>query len=233
MSDTNDKILVVDDDTSLLETLDDFLSFEGYEVMTAADGEQGLALLAKRKPDLMILDISMPGMGGIAVLKELSSKPETADLPVYIFTARDNMEDFFSETDVAGFMAKPCNPSDLLRDIRGILAVQTEDGAPVVAAGSVTGRKILLAEDEPLKRDRLLAAFEKNGCRTVVVATGAEVVERRLCHGRAVCFCDDPVDRKPTGSKSTKPAHLFCRRIEGSSGTTRAVTGQAYRIRSF
>ncbi|NQT93034.1 MAG: response regulator [Lentisphaerae bacterium] len=58
------RILLIDDDTSLLTTLSDFLSFEGYEVVTADSGEQGLRRLQTTEPDLIVLDMSMPGMGG-------------------------------------------------------------------------------------------------------------------------------------------------------------------------
>ena len=58
-------ILIVDDDRSLLTTLSDFLAFEGYEVLTAESGEDGLRTLTDATPDLIILDMSMPGMGGV------------------------------------------------------------------------------------------------------------------------------------------------------------------------
>ena len=65
------KILLVDDDASLLATLGDFLESEGYEVAKAASGEKALAMLRISQPELIVLDMSMPGIGGMGVLDEL------------------------------------------------------------------------------------------------------------------------------------------------------------------
>ena len=64
-------ILLLDDDPSLRRTLGDFLRFEGYDVVTAESGEKGLEALKVQRPDLIILDMSMPGMGGIGFLKSI------------------------------------------------------------------------------------------------------------------------------------------------------------------
>ena len=104
MDNTKKTILLIDDDTSLLVTLSDFLRFEGYDVTTADSGEQGLKRLKTLEPDLIILDMSMPGMGGIGFLKEISvvGKPKH---PVLVLTARANMAEFFADIDVDGRIA--------------------------------------------------------------------------------------------------------------------------------
>ena len=72
------RILLIDDDTSLLLTLSDFLIHEGYQVVTANSGEQGLKRLDEVDPDLIILDMNMPGMGGVGFLREISSQGRDA-----------------------------------------------------------------------------------------------------------------------------------------------------------
>ena len=114
---TRRKLLLIDDDTSLLVTLRDFLEFEGYDVVTADSGEKGLEMLGTMKPDLIVLDMSMPGMSGVGFLKAISSADGKPAHPVLVLTARANMAEFFANVDVDGFVAKPCDPSDLLMEL--------------------------------------------------------------------------------------------------------------------
>ena len=174
-------ILLIDDDRNLLTTLSDFLRYEGYDVTTAERAEEGLELLAGMKPDLIILDMSMPGMGGIGFLKALSSRPDIAGIPVYVFTARLNMESFFEEMDIAGFMGKPCDPNELLDAIQRILAKgrKTDPAHAGQSANRVSGR-ILIAEDEAGRRETLTRIFSDAGFETVIVSSGLHVVEKAI-----------------------------------------------------
>jgi DNA-binding response OmpR family regulator len=87
------RILVVDDDARLVHIVAMYLGIEGYEVATAENGEEGLAEIARQPPDLVILDIMMPGMDGIEVCKRVRSDPETRSLPVLMFSALSSDED--------------------------------------------------------------------------------------------------------------------------------------------
>lgn len=181
MSEHKHLILAVDDDTDLLATLGDFLRFEGYEVEAVASAEEGIARLADIVPDLIILDISMPGMGGIGFLNEKMQIPRVAKVPVMVFTARANMEKFFKDVEVAGFIAKPCDPAELLKEIGKIIAAT----GPRVGGGSQkpsggARRKLLIAEDEAGPRATMMNAFADAGFDAVWVATGPEVVEKAI-----------------------------------------------------
>lgn len=79
------KILVVDDDPGVRELVEDFLRSRGYEVDTAADGEAALEKIARQTPDLLLLDLMMPGINGMDVLRQLP--PSARDLPVIVVTA--------------------------------------------------------------------------------------------------------------------------------------------------
>ncbi len=174
------KILLIDDDASLLLTLSDFLKFEGYDVMTADSGEQGLRKLARLEPDLIILDMSMPGMGGIGFLKEISNVDGKPRHPVLVLTARANMAEFFADVAVDGFIAKPCDPNDLLLEV-GRIIFQRSDRTASKAEGVQTGpRKILIAEDDAAIRGQLLAAFRAAGYDTESVSKGPEVLEKAI-----------------------------------------------------
>ena len=97
-------ILLVDDDRHLLLTLCDFLTFKGFEVTTAHNGESAIRVLEELVPDLIILDIGMPGMGGIAFLNHLESEGRSGEIPILVLTGRAAMEEFFSTVTVDDFL---------------------------------------------------------------------------------------------------------------------------------
>jgi CheY-like chemotaxis protein len=89
------KILVVEDNLDMRELFHLYLTREGFLVVTASDGREGLYLASAEKPDLIITDINMPGLDGLEMLKQLRTQPQFKDLPILVFTAfgiieRDN-----------------------------------------------------------------------------------------------------------------------------------------------
>ena len=82
------KILVVEDDPSVRGLLHTLLTGEGYEVATASDGLAGLVKASSGRPDLMLLDLMMPDLGGVRVLEELRGDPLMADIPVIVVTGK-------------------------------------------------------------------------------------------------------------------------------------------------
>ncbi|OVE74445.1 hypothetical protein BVX94_00295 [bacterium B17] len=171
-------ILLIDDDPSLLLTLSDFLSFEGYEIVTASSGEEGLERLNTLDPDLIILDMSMPGMGGVGFLKQISTATGKPSHPVLVLTARANMAEFFSDMDVDGFIAKPCDPADLLMEVGRIVFLrsgETQDGEEEQEV-----RSVLVAEDDAGSNKRLVRAFIDAGFRIDGVLNGPEVLEKAI-----------------------------------------------------
>jgi two-component system response regulator CpxR len=113
-------ILLADDDTELCELLGEYLGQEGYDVRFAYDGEQALAESRRPGLDAMVLDIMMPRMNGIDVLRSLRKESE---LPVIMLTARgDDLDRIIGlELGADDYLAKPANPRELLARIRAIL----------------------------------------------------------------------------------------------------------------
>jgi two-component system response regulator CpxR len=113
-------ILIADDDTELCELLSEYLGQEGFEVRLAHDGEQALA--ASRRPglDAVVLDIMMPRMNGIEVLRSLRKE---SDLPVIMLTAKgDDLDRIVGlELGADDYLAKPANPRELVARIRAVL----------------------------------------------------------------------------------------------------------------
>ena len=174
------KILLIDDDSSLLVTLSDFLRFEGYDVITADSGEQGLKKLEQVTPDLIILDMSMPGMGGIGFLKEISSTEGKPNHPVLVLTARANMAEFFANIDIEGFIAKPCDPNDLLMEVSRIIFLR--GGTEINAGANARSRKnkVLIAEDDLSVCENIRNSFAQEGFIVDAVSRGPEVLEKAI-----------------------------------------------------
>ncbi len=181
MAENKKKILLIDDDANLLMTLSDFLSFEDYDVITADCAEEGLKKLKNLVPDLVILDMSMPGMGGIGFLKETSSADGKPKYPVLVLTARANMAEFFSNVSVDGFIAKPCDPNDLLMEVGRIIFLRSgrEDGEKEDRTPA-SKKRVLVAEDDGSINSRLVSAFAEAGYIVDKVTKGPEVLEKAI-----------------------------------------------------
>ena len=123
MSDTP-KILVVDDDEHILRSLSQYLELEDFNVVSASSGPEALTLFAQEKPDLLVLDVMMPGMDGFQVLEKLRGDPETAGVPVLMLTARDQHNDILKGYQMGGtsYLVKPFNLDELVEAIREVFA---------------------------------------------------------------------------------------------------------------
>ncbi len=117
------KILIVDDDKGLLKMIRAHLLYNGYEVVTAITGEKGLQLAHRRKPDLIILDVILPGIKGREVCVQLKEDSETRDIPVLFLTAKDSPDDVRAEMEVGAIehLTKPVNLRVLVSEIKKIL----------------------------------------------------------------------------------------------------------------
>ncbi len=173
------QILLIDDDASLLKTLSDFLRFEGYDVIKADSGEKGLERLETSSPDLIILDMSMPGMGGIGFLKAILDDDCKPSHPVLVLTARSNMAEFFADVDVDGFIAKPCDPQDLLMEVGRIIFLRSGDDLEE-SSSKKPRRKLILGEDDIANGKRLSEWFGSRGFVVELVTMGPEVLERAI-----------------------------------------------------
>jgi CheY-like chemotaxis protein len=127
------RILVVDDDPRLLHVVSMYLSIEGYDVDTAPNGEEGLQHLEAQRPDLVILDVMMPGIDGLEACRRIKSNPETRQIPVVLFTALSRTDDVESGRAAGAnrFINKPFSLIGLGAVIRSFLSEES----PVSAVG--------------------------------------------------------------------------------------------------
>lgn len=117
-------ILFIDDEAALQKTLGEFLKQEGYDVLNALDGENGLELAKKQNPDLILLDLIMPKMNGFETLAALKSDPGTEPIPVIILTNLEDINDIDRaiEAGADSYLLKShYSPDEVLEKINQIL----------------------------------------------------------------------------------------------------------------
>ncbi len=132
-------VLVVDDEPQVREIVATYLEREGYDVRTAADGEQALAELARRKPDLMVLDLMIPGVDGLSVLRQLRAKGD--QVPVIILSAKGEESQRVAGLELGAddYLAKPASPREVVARVRAVLR---RSSGPGPAALSIAGLEI-------------------------------------------------------------------------------------------
>ena len=117
------RVVVVDDEPTVGEAVRDLLSGEGYDVQTPGDAQSALPDLLRAAPDLVILDVNMPGMSGWEFCSLLRRQSATRTVPVLFLTGRQDVRDRITAMQVGGsdYLAKPFGADDLRRKVRALL----------------------------------------------------------------------------------------------------------------
>jgi len=120
---TKPTVLVVEDDPDIVEVLVYNLRREGYAVDSVGDGERGLALALSRKPDVVLLDLMLPGMDGMEVCRRLRAQDGGADMPVIMLTAKGEETDVVLGLEMGAddYVTKPFSPREVLARVRALL----------------------------------------------------------------------------------------------------------------
>ena len=117
------KIVVIEDEVDILEVINYNLSKEGFDVCSALDGEEGLALIKKEVPDLVLLDLMLPGLDGIEICRKLKTDYSTRSIHIIMVTAKGEESDIVLGLGMGAddYMVKPFRPRELMARIRSVL----------------------------------------------------------------------------------------------------------------
>ena len=191
------RILVVDDIAQNVKLLADLLTIKGYDVVTAGNGEEGLARIKSDKPDLVLLDVMMPGISGYDVCRRIREDPETALLPVVLCTSLDPQQERINGIAAGAddFLGKPINQPELFARVASLLRIkrlhdQTVRQAAQLADWSATlERRVAeqVAENERLAR--LKRFFSPKLAEMIVDGDGEDPLKSRR-REIVVVMCD-------------------------------------------
>ena len=118
------KVLVVDDEPNVLRSLVQYLTIEDFDVETASNGEEALEKVDSFGPELILLDVMMPGMDGFEVLDKIKAMPKFTETPVIMLTAKDQSSDVLKgyQSGATSYLVKPFNLDELVETINQTLA---------------------------------------------------------------------------------------------------------------
>lgn len=153
------QIFVVEDEKTILELLRYNLSREGYTVFTAGDGEDAVKAIPRSLPDLVLLDLMLPGLSGLEVCRVLKRDPKTAGIPIVMVTARGEESDIVAGLEIGAddYITKPFSIKVLTARVRAILRRKEEsvvDEDAVIRVHDIVinpGRHEVLVEDKPVE----------------------------------------------------------------------------------
>jgi two-component system phosphate regulon response regulator PhoB len=227
---TGTKILIVEDEPDILEAMKHSLEREGYAVLTARDGAEGLRLAREQSPDLLILDLMLPGMDGLEICRLLKEGRETRALPIIMVSAKDAESDVILGLGLGAddYVPKPFSPRELVARVRAVLRRGRPQDAP--------------AEGDRIHRDGLIIDIsrhrvEVDGNPVEFTATELRLLHYLAAHPGRVFTRDQLLDRV-MGEKIaviSRTIDVHVRAIRSKLGPLRdrleTVRGVGYRFR--
>ncbi len=175
------KILIVDDDPTVVKLLESKLAVRGYSIFTAGDGVSGLKQVEQYHPDLIIADYLMPRMDGFTFYKTLRKRTDFSEINVLILTERAQMEDSFRALGIEVFVTKPFMLEGLLAKIDQMLGVEEViEVEPRRFGQQPAYRKVLIAGPVRYVTQDMFLQLQPIGCQVQVASTSIETVSQAL-----------------------------------------------------
>ncbi|HEU0106954.1 MAG TPA: response regulator [Vicinamibacteria bacterium] len=176
-------VLLADDLEDQRELYGQYLEFAGYEVVLARDGYEAIDLALRRRPDVVIMDLAMPGLDGFETTQRLKLLEATRAIPIIALTAHGALpREWALSAGCAAYLKKPCYPHDLALEISSVLAKASGPRpAPVVPLGSGLPARVLVVDGSVGDRELFAEYLEYRGCTvsvSVVPSTAGSDVRR-------------------------------------------------------
>ena len=170
-----EKILIIEDELDIVKMLDYNLKKEGFRILSSNDGEDALDLASKEHPDLILLDLMLPGIDGLEVCRALKKEPNTLAIPIIMLTAKSQETDKIVGLELGAddYVTKPFSPRELIARIRAVLRrFKEKDKLPeIVEVGDVKidfAKIAVLVKDKPVE----LTSKEFELLKTLIKAHG-------------------------------------------------------------
>ena len=190
---TGAKVLVVDDTPHNVKLLADLLAVKGYQVATAVNGEEALSKVASDPPDLILLDVMMPGLSGYDVCRRLRSDPGTALLPIVLVTSLDPQSERVKgiEAGADDFLGKPINQAELFARVRSLLRIkalqdEVRSQAAALADWNQKLEERVAAQVRELQGMDQLKRFFAPAVADAILSSGAKSI--LAPHRREICY---------------------------------------------
>ncbi|MBM7855235.1 two-component system alkaline phosphatase synthesis response regulator PhoP [Desulfohalotomaculum tongense] len=225
------KILVVDDEENIIELVKFNLEREGYQVISTGNGDEALKLVRRELPDLVVLDVMLPGTDGITVCRNINSDPETKNIPIIMLSARGEEVDKILGLEMGAddYMTKPFSPRELVARIKARLRRQVEE---------VSYSKRLSVGGLIIDEDRF--AVTVNGSKLELTPKEFELMRFLAKHPGKVFTRDFLLEKiwgyDYTGDSRTVDVHIRhirqkLERLENSPQLIETVRGVGYRFK--
>ena len=183
------KILIIDDEADLSSMVAYQFSAKGFEVQTALDGLEGLQKAGQFKPDLILLDINMPRMGGIEFYSKISAVDGSPLYPVMVITARANVEGLFKDLPINGFMTKPFEIDELIAQAE--LIINSNENNAILQQWALSSmKKVCVAQSDPEVFRSLCADVAENMNVVIPARDGRSAIERVIADLPDVAIID-------------------------------------------
>ena len=225
------KILVVEDNPDILELVAYNLEAQGFEVAKAATGEKGLDWATRHRPDLVILDVMLPGINGLDVCRKLKQQEATRPLPVILLTAKSDDADIVTGLELGAddYITKPFSPKVLIARVRAVLRRGTDE------KGSDTGTPLRV---QGLTMDTVRHEVTVENALVTISATEFAILKHLMTNPGWVFSRNQIIDavrggNYPVTERSVDVQILGLRKKLGNQGQyIETVRGVGYRLRS-
>ncbi|MBN2241613.1 MAG: response regulator [Acidobacteria bacterium] len=222
------RILVIDDEADLIELVRYNLEQEGFKVRSASDGESGLSIAIQEMPELVLIDLMLPGMDGLEVCRSLRADSRTSSIPIIMLTAKSAESDRIVGLELGAddYVIKPFSPRELAARVKAVLrrSLPPRSQSRVIHRGGLsidTARREVNLNGTPVELTatefRLLQFFAEHPGR---VFSRSELIDAAL--GREVSVVDRTIDVHITGLR---------KKLAGYSAWIETVRGFGYRFR--
>lgn len=192
------KVLVVDDDLTLRRMVTSRLENKNYEVITASNGAEALEKIKEENPNLMILDVLMPGMTGYDLIKKMKNLPaRLRNIPVILVTGKGSMKDFFEQWEVYSIFQKPFDGALLVAKVEEAIGASNSNlKDPAVLGGGGSSKRLLVISHLAYTADYVRNYLEPKNFWVITASEAVEAV--RLARSNrldfiAANFCEDPL----------------------------------------